>query len=302
MKVLVIGANGQLGTDLQRALGRRNLTVLPVTHRELEIRDPEQVSEAVEGFRPDAVINTAAFHKVEECERQASLAFEVNALGAWTLAQACSRAGLVLVHFSTDYVFDGRERRPYSENDLPNPLNVYGASKLAGEHLIAAACPRHFIIRTCGLYGIAGSSGKGGNFVESMLRKADARTSIRVVDDQIVTPTFTGDLAEAVAELIVTDEYGLYHVSSEGECSWYQFAKKIFELADLDVDVAPITSDQLSSPVKRPPYSVLSKQKLGKIGLRLPTWEDALGRYLQSRGQPDTEGRCVSGTALGKHR
>ncbi len=283
MKVLLIGAKGQLGSDLYSVLSSRGTTVIPVTHAELDVLNGEAVSAAISAARPDVVVSTAAFHKVEECEKQVSLAFEVNALGVKNLAQACDRAGCVLVHFSTDYVFDGKQRKPYCETDLPRPLSVYGASKLAGEHLVAAVFERYFLIRTCGLYGVAGSSGKGGNFVETMLRKAREGSQIKVVDDQVLTPTFTGDLAEAVAGLLEGGRFGLYHVSSEGECSWYKFAKTIFELENLTVELVPVSTDQFPSSVKRPAYSVLAKEKIRQLGLRMAPWDDALARYLAAR-------------------
>jgi dTDP-4-dehydrorhamnose reductase len=283
MKVVLIGANGQLGTDLHRVLQNRGVTVIPTTHRELDIRDAAQVSEAVAKTQPDVVVNTAAFHKVEECETRPALAFEVNALAARNLAQTCSRAGCALVHFSTDYVFGGKQREPYSEEDLPHPLSVYGASKLAGEHLIAAACERHLIIRTCGLYGVAGSSGKGGNFVETMLKKAAQGVPIKVVNDQVLTPTFTADLAETVCQLIQMKAFGLYHVTAEGQCSWYEFARAIFELEKLTVDLTPVSTAEFPSPVARPAYSVLSKQKLRSLGLSMPPWQEGLVRYLSAR-------------------
>lgn len=295
MKVLLIGANGQLGTDLHGVLTTREITVIPVTHKELEICNVDAVSAATSEIKPDVVISTAAFHKVEECEKQPAVAFDVNALGVRNLAQACDRVGCVLAHFSTDYVFDGKQRKPYLEEDLPRPLSVYGASKLAGEHMVAASTERYFVIRTCGLYGLAGSSGKGGNFVEAMLKKAAEGSQIRVVNDQVLTPTFTVDLAEAVAHLIRTKAYGLYHISSEGECSWYEFTKKIFELENLQVDLVPVATDQFPSPVKRPPYSVLSKRRLRDVGLAMPPWEDALARYLQARHQKSEKFLGASG-------
>jgi dTDP-4-dehydrorhamnose reductase len=166
---------------------------------------------------------------------------------------------------------------------LPLPLNVYGVSKVAGEHILRLTWERHFIIRTCGLYGVAGSSGKGGNFVETMLKKGSAGSPIRVVNDQVLTPTFTGDLAEAVSKLIRTDSYGLYHVSAEGECSWYEFASKIFELENLPVELKPVSTAEFSSPVQRPAYSVLSKQKLTALGITMPPWDAGLARYLSAR-------------------
>ncbi len=283
MKVFLIGANGQLGTDLGQLLTTENIQVVPLTHRELDIRDAETTARAIESHRPDFVINTAAFHKVEECEKQPAVSFEVNAIAVMNLAKACKQAGCVLVHFSTDYVFDGSKRRPYDEGDLPRPLNVYAVSKAAGELMIPFNTDAYFIVRTCGLYGVAGSGGKGGNFVETMLRKATEGSQLRVVNDQVLTPTFTGDLAQAVLRLIRSRRYGLYHLSSEGECSWYEFAKKIFELENIQVDLVPVTSDQFASPVKRPSYSVLGKTRAKELGIVMPPWQEGLQRYLQAR-------------------
>lgn len=283
MKVAIIGANGQLGADLCRVLAAQKVSILPLTHRDVDVSDSGQVDRVLSSIHADVVISTAAFHKVEECEKQPALSFAVNAIGPPNLALACRSNNAVLVHFSTDYVFDGAQRRPYTESDLPRPLNVYGVSKLAGEHMLRLTWGRHFVVRTCGLYGVAGSSGKGGNFVETMLKKADEGAPIRVVDDQVLTPTFTGDLAEVVSRLIRTEAYGLYHVSAEGECSWYEFTRKIFELEKVTVDLKPVSTSEFSSPVQRPAYSVLSKQKLSGLGLSMPRWEDGLTRYLAAR-------------------
>jgi dTDP-4-dehydrorhamnose reductase len=200
------------------------------------------------------------------------------------LALASKAAGATLVHYSTDYVFGGYEKgAPYDETDLPAPVNVYGTSKAVGEYLISAYTDRYFAIRTCGLYGVAGSSGKGGNFVETMLKKAMAGDAIRVVDDQILTPTYTADLAQATRDLILTRRYGLYHVSSEGQCSWYDFTRYIFERAGLEAKLSPVKSSEFASPVRRPANSVLSKAKLHSVGVSIPSWKDALPRYLEER-------------------
>jgi dTDP-4-dehydrorhamnose reductase len=277
MKIAVIGANGQLGMDLRRTLSAE--AIVPLAHCDLDVSNSEQVDQVLDSACPDVVINTAAFHKVEECEKQPGISFAVNATGPRNLALACRRINAVLVHFSTDYVFDGGQQQPYTELDLPHPLNVYAVSKLAGEGMVSLTWSRHFIIRTCGLYGVAGSRGKGGNFVETMLKKAGEGVPIRVVNDQVLTPTFTGDLAAAVSQLIRTQAYGLYHVSAEGQCSWYEFARKIFELENLPVDSKPVSTTEFPSPVQRPAYSVLSKQKLNKLGITMPRWEDGLSRY-----------------------
>jgi len=285
MKVLLIGANGQLGSDLLKVLRAAGDTVTPVTHAQLDVCSEQRVADLIAEAKPGVVISTAAYHRVEECETTPALAFQVNGIGAMNLAKACRRSGAVLANFSTDYVFDGKKNAAYEETDLPSPLNVYGASKVLGEQLIAAYTDRHFVIRTCGLYGVAGSRGRGGNFVETMLKKAMAGEAIRVVDDQVLTPTYTADLAEATRKLIVTERYGLYHVSSEGQCSWYEFTRHIFERAGLEAKVLPVNSSEFASPVKRPANSVLSKAKFRGLGLSIPSWKDALPRYLQERSK-----------------
>src|SRR5947209_10297626 len=282
MKVAVIGAHGQLGTDLCQVLAAQRFSVVPLTHRDVDVSDSAHVDRVLSSIHADVVISTAAFHKVEECEKQPAQSFAVNAVGPRNLALACRQRNAVLVHFSTDYVFDGAQRRPYTESDLPRPLNVNGVSKLAGEHMLALTWDRCFVIRTCGLYGVAGSAGKGGNFVETMLKKAAEGAPIRVVNDQRLTPTFTGDLAEVIAQLIPPEisaragAYGLYHITHEGEWSWHEFARKIFELEKLTVELKPITTADFFSPVQRPAYSVLSKSNLNRLGLTMPRWEEGL--------------------------
>jgi dTDP-4-dehydrorhamnose reductase len=283
MKAAVIGANGQLGVDLCWVLGEQTITPIALTHKDVDVTSSDQVGRVLDAVRPDVVISTAAYHKVEECEQQPATSFAVNATGPRNLALACRRINAVLVHFSTDYVFDGSQSQPYREADLPHPLNVYGVSKLAGEGMVALTWERHFLIRTCGLYGVAGSVGKGGNFVETMLKKAAGGGPVRVVNDQVLTPTFTGDLAEAVSRLIRTEAYGLYHISAEGQCSWYEFARKIFGLENLAVDLRPVSTLEFPSPVRRPPYSVLSKSKVGGTGIHMRSWQDGLVSYLAAR-------------------
>jgi dTDP-4-dehydrorhamnose reductase len=298
MKVLVIGANGQLGTDLLKVFRASGDTVVPFTHAQLDVCSEEAISNALAESKPEVVVSTAAFHRVDDCETKAALAFQVNGIGAMNLARACTGSGATLVHYSTDYVFGGYPRdTPYAETDLPAPLSVYGASKALGEHLIAAYTDRYFVLRTCGLYGLAGSSGKGGNFVETMLKKANAGEVIRVVDDQILTPTYTADLAEATRKLLRTTKFGLYHVSSEGQCSWYEFTRYIFECAGIDAKLLPIRTADFFSPVKRPAYSVLSKAKLGSVSGSMPSWKDALPRYLEDRAQKQSLGNTAPVTA-----
>jgi len=286
MKVMVIGAGGQLGGDLGRLLPPEDC--IPLTHAEIEICDPESVRQAFDRHQPDVVINTAAFHRVDDCESQGDRAFQTNALAVRGLAQASRARGAVLVHFSTDYVFDGAQTEPYVETDRPGPLSVYAASKLAGEYLVAATHPLHFVIRTCGLFGLGGSRSKGGggNFVETMLRAAAQGKHLRVVSDQVVTPTATADLARKVIELIQTQSYGLYHITAQGSCSWYEFARTIFELADVRADLVPVTAEAFGAPARRPPYSVLRNRNLEVLGLDdVPPWQDGLRRYLAERGK-----------------
>ena len=211
-------------------------------------------------------------------------AFQVNAFAVRGLAQACRHFGAALVHFSTDYVFAGEKTEPYVETDRPAPLSVYGASKLAGEYLVSATLSKHFLIRTCGLYGLGGSRSKGGNFVETMLRLADQGKPLRVVDDQVVTPTYTMDLARKVNQLIESEAYGLYHITNRGSCSWFQFAQAIFELSKIEGNLQPVSSAAFRAPARRPAYSVLRNLRLESLGLdEMPDWREGLVRYLRGR-------------------
>jgi len=221
MKVLVTGANGQLGTDLCRAL--HNLEVIPLTHADIEITDIESIKKVFNKHKPDIVINTAAYVRVDDCESNPDKAFLVNALGARNIAVVAQDIQAKLVHISTDYVFGGDDEprtKPYTEFDIPVPLSIYGKSKLAGEDFVRHFCRRHFIIRTSGLFGVAGSSGKGGNFVETMLRLGKERDELRVVDDQVFSPTYTKDLAKMIAPLINIAYYGIFHITNKDTCAW----------------------------------------------------------------------------------
>ncbi len=293
MKILVIGANGQLGQDLMRALSGHE--VLGTTRGGALIEDlpsaalvaldiciPRETSAVRLSFKPQLVINCAAFHRVDEIERDCAKAFEVNAVAVHRLAMECRQRDIALLHVSTDYVFDGAQRSPYVETDCPRPLSAYGASKLAGEHLLRATWHKHYIIRTCGLYGLSGASGKGGNFVNTMLRLAQAGKPIRVVNDQACTPTATRDLAAQIVELIQTGAYGTYHITNHGECTWFEFACEIFRLAGMSADVQPISSEAYGAPARRPAYSVLRNAALQSLGIdRMRHWRDALADYVR---------------------
>ncbi|HET7442572.1 MAG TPA: dTDP-4-dehydrorhamnose reductase [Terriglobales bacterium] len=284
MRILLIGAAGQLGQDLLPVLERQSHQVVPVTHEQLEICSREAVRQAVAAARPQCIISTAAFHRVDDCEEQAERAFAVNVIGVRNLAQAAEEAGAALAHFSTDYVFGGEKHSPYRETDLPQPLSVYAMSKLAGEFAVRAHCSRHFVIRTCGLYGVGGSRSKGGNFVETMLRMAAQKQTIRVVADQVVTPTCTADLAERVLSLIESQHYGLYHMTSTGECSWHEFAAEVFRLAKVGADLHPTDSRSFGAKARRPAYSVLDNWQMRAAGIEeFRPGPEALADYIRQR-------------------
>jgi dTDP-4-dehydrorhamnose reductase len=282
MRTVLIGANGQLGSELREVFKDHDLVAL--THADLELTDRAQVREVLHRYRSSLILNTAAYHRVDDCEDHAERAFAVNALAVRDLAVAANAIGAVLVHFSTDYVFDGRQRHPYLETDPPGPLSVYATSKLAGEYFIRATLARHFVIRTCGLYGPAGSHSKAGNFVETMLRLASEGREIRVVVDQVLTPTSAKELARKVRQLVETRAYGLYHITNNGACSWYQFAAVIFELSGIRPSLSETTSAAYGARALRPSYSVLENANLGRLGLDdLSPWQDALKAYLENR-------------------
>ena len=282
MRVLLIGANGQLAQDVRRSLARDE--VVAVTHQQLEICDAAAVQASIDRVCPHCIVNTAAFHRVDDCEDQAEKAFAVNAAGVCNLARVAQRIGAVLVHFSTDYVVDGTKGSPYVETDQPGPLSIYAMSKLAGEWAVQRYCQKYFLVRTCGLYGEVGSGSKGGNFVETMLRLSSQGQRIRVVNDQVLTPTSTRDLAEKLVPLIHTEQYGLYHMTNTGECSWYEFAQEIFRQARLSPDLAATTTEAFGARAGRPAYSVLDNYAFRKAGFSdFRSWQEALAEYLSER-------------------
>ena len=283
MRIAVIGADGQLGSDLVKILGRDE--VIPLYYPEFDVTRAERVRTVFWDLQPEAVINTAAFHRVDECEDNPDSAFRVNAIAVRDLALLARDLGFVLVHFSTDYVFDGFKRAPYVESDPPNPLNVYAVSKLAGEFFVRALAQKHFVIRTCGLFGESSSREKGYNFVDRMIALAEEGRTLRVVDDQWVSPTSTAELAERTADLIRTDRYGLYHLTSEGQCTWFQFAREIFSLLGRSPRLEPVDSRSYGAKARRPLYSVLENRKAREVGLRdFSAWNDALRVYLEKKG------------------
>ena len=284
MRAAVIGSTGQLGQDLMRVLGE---DAVGLTHQDLDVTDGVGVASAMHSLKPDWVINTAAYHRVDDCEVNPSLSFAANALGALNVARAASDVGAGVVFFSTDYVFGGEERdrnQPYEEGDAPAPLNVYGVSKAAGEQLVMRANVRHIVVRSAGLYGTS-TSRKGWTFPELMLEKARTEGRVRVVTDQVLSPTYTADLAQKTKELIERDASGLFHLVNAGECSWFEFAKGVFELAGVEVEMEPIQTGETGRRARRPSYSALATVRLGDGGPDpLRPWTEALGDYLQAKG------------------
>ncbi len=284
MKILVTGAEGQLGTELcgEFADAEVHRADLDGSGHLLDITKQDQVDALIDEIKPDFVYNAAAAHNVPQCEEDPGFAFAVNATGSRYLALACDRVGARLIHVSTDYVFGDGGSRPYVESDLPQPLNVYAASKLAGEHLIAAACPNHIIVRTAAIYGPAPCRAKGGrNFVGTMLHLAATRPEVKVVTDEFTTPTYTIALAKQMRLLAEKGAPGLYHATCQGECSWFDFAKAIFEETGTEVNLVEATNADFQSTVKRPSYSVLQNKHAQDQDLdTLPHWREALKAYL----------------------
>jgi len=284
-RVAVIGASGQLGSDLVEALRQAGFECLTPSHTELDICDHTRVVSVLKALKPSVIVNLAAFHKVEACEAEPERAFAINCHAVHRLAEVAENLDAFLVHVSTDYVFGGEQSTPYAEQSLPSPRQVYGVSKLAGEHLVRHQSPRHLVIRTSGLYGKRGSSGKGGNFVETMLERG-RHGPVKVVTDQVLSPTSTRDLSEMIVRLIRADATGLVHVTNSGSCSWYEFAQEIFALSGRPAEVIPIPTDALHPLVVRPPYSVLDNKRLRDEGFTvLRPWQDALATYLHLRAE-----------------
>jgi dTDP-4-dehydrorhamnose reductase len=281
MKIAVLGAPGQLGRDLTP-----RLQGIPLTRSDIDLARPESIAPTLHALRPDVLVNCAAYNLVDQAETEPDAAMAVNAWGVRTLANVCRDLGCKLVQFSTDYVFglDTNRAAPFSETDAPGPVSVYGVSKLAGEYLALASDSGNLVIRTCGLYGAWGSGGKGGNFVETMLRLAKEGKPLKVVNDQRCTPSYTVDVAEAAARLIQAKASGLFHVTSGESCSWFEFASEIFHQSGLAVDVSPTTSSEYKRPATRPRFSVLSSAKLATVGVAAPRpWRQALAAYLLER-------------------
>jgi dTDP-4-dehydrorhamnose reductase len=282
MRIIVVGSTGQLGTDLVRTLGENN-EVTGLTHQNIEVSDYNSCLTLKE-YNPDFIINTAAFHKTDQCEEEPEKTFLVNAIGPKNIVNVSKEANATTIFISTDYVFDGTENKPYTEDDVPNPINTYGISKLAGE-FYTRYNPKHYIIRVASLFGAAGASGKGGNFVETMISKAGKNEPITVVDNIWMSPTYTKDAANQIRKIIDSRlPFGTYHVTNDGFCTWFQFAKEIFSLLNLDPTLIPTKTTQLQVKAQRPKFSALRSARLSKHDIQVRNWKEALSDYLVEKG------------------
>lgn len=277
MRVLITGAGGQLGTDLQRILlDQLNVKCYALSRKDLNVTDASGVRDCMNSIRPEVVIHAAANTNVDGCELDPDSAYRVNTYGTRNMAVAAEKCRAKIVYISTDYVFDGKGREPFQEDSRTSPINVYGASKLAGEEMVKCFSTKFFIVRTSWLYGWTGK-----NFVKTILKLAKEQSELTVVDDQVGSPTFSLDLAQCIIRLMVSDAYGIYHVTNSGQCSWYEFSTKILEKFCIDeVRVTPVKSEEFKRPAPRPAYSVLGNRALRLNGFsRLPSWQDGMRRF-----------------------
>ena len=283
IRVAVVGSTGQLGTDLVRVLQQAGeYLVFPLSHVEVECTDPDSVRRAIKSAHPEVVFNCAAFVRVDECEDRPDDAFSINAIGALNIARACAELNALCVYISTDYVFDGKKEEPYTEEDSPYPINVYGASKLAGEYLVRQACSKWLIARMASLFGKTGARGKAGNFIETILLKAQAGETLSVVNDIRMSPTYTYDASCLLERLIGQGATGVFHITNSGFCTWYEFARKALELVGLSASLEPVSSADYPTRACRPKNSSLRSVRLSG---KLPRpWEEALRAYLVEKG------------------
>jgi dTDP-4-dehydrorhamnose reductase len=278
MKIVIVGSTGQLGTDLMEIL-RENHEVIGLSHQNIEVSNYCSCLTLKE-HHPEVIINTAAFHRTDQCEDEPEKTFQINAVGPKNIARVSKEIGATAVFISTDYVFDGAKNEPYVEDDAPNPINTYGISKLAGE-LYTKQSPKHYVMRVASLFGAAGASGKGGNFVETMITKAKKQETISVVDDQWMSPTYTRDAAKIMKKIIESQlPFGTYHATNEGFCTWFQFTKQIFSILNMDPTLTAIKASQLQVKAQRPRFSALKSTKLPKHSIQPREWTGALLDYL----------------------
>lgn len=276
LTILVTGANGQLGQEIIR-IGEDDVTLVGLDRKQLDVTDLSMCRKAVETYRPHAIIHAGAYTAVDKAEAEPDEAYKVNALGTRNLAIAAREGSAKLCYVSTDYVFDGAGDKPYDEYDDTNPQSVYGKSKRAGEVLLRSLCDKWFIVRTSWVYGKYGN-----NFVKTMLKLAQERDELTVVHDQVGSPTYTRDLGQFLINLVKTEAYGIYHASNAGTCSWYEFAKAIFEESGNQIRVNPCTTDEFPRPAPRPLYSVMDHAAIRQNGFKdLPPWRDSLRTFIR---------------------
>lgn len=284
MKILIIGKTGQLGSALIKDAIASGHDVFAPSKHELDITNKQSFLTALKLFSPDVVINTAAYHNVPLCEVNPMKAFQVNCIAVKEMAKISSDFNAWFVSFSTDYVFDGKKGEPYTESDTPNPLQIYGLSKLAGEYA-AFSYQKSIIIRTCGLYGLQGAASKGGNFVDNRIKDSEKNARLEVSNDQTVSPIYARDLSKAVLQLIThpLKESGIYHLVNQGYCTWYEFTKEIFKVLNINIELVPVDRKGKTGNMRRPLFSALRNEKAAKIGIDLPDWKDGLSRYLNTK-------------------
>jgi len=280
MKVLLLGSNGQLGSDIVKVFKDSKIEIIGFTRDNFDALKDE-----IKFPKVDYIINCISYHKTDECEDFPEKSFKINSSFVYKLAKYCEANDITLFHISTDYVFDGFKNCPYNEEDVPNPLNIYGLSKFAGEKAIQNYLSKYFIFRVSSLFGEAGASGKGGNFVETMINLAKKGTPLKIIADQYMVPTYTLDIARVIKFFIENqiDEYGIYHVVSNGSCSWYDFTKEIFNQIGLEYNIEKTTYIEYKTKAIRPKYSVLDNRKLLKY-YKMPHWKQALNEYLCIKG------------------
>ncbi|MGC2635527.1 MAG: dTDP-4-dehydrorhamnose reductase [Candidatus Cybelea sp.] len=277
-RVLLLGGSGQLGTAIARRWS--DCEIVAPSHDELAIEQSARLDDALTSTRPDVLVNAAAFHDVDRCEDEQKTALEINAFSVGRAARLAAQRDVLFVTMSTDYVFDGAKGSPYTESDSPNPLSLYGASKLAGERLVEAAGGRAFVVRTCGVYGPSRSTSRRRTFIDRILTAGESGESVRVVADVVASPTFAGDLADALRKLIGTTAYGLYHAAAAGPVSWYEFACEAMRQARVEFAIEPIAGNQWKARAIRPRYSALESAKRNELGIAMPPWREGIAAYL----------------------
>lgn len=281
MKVAIIGSNGQLGSDLVNEFSQLGSDVIPLTHSDIRVENIDSVRSILKDINPNIIMNTAAYHIVPKCEESPVKSYQINSLGALNVAKCSEELDAVNLYFSTDYVFDGAKLSPYLEIDRPNPLNIYASTKLLGEYHTLNYHNKSIVIRISGIYGKVPCRAKGGNFITTMIKVAKEKPEVKVVNDEILTPTPTSEIAKRTYDIIKSDSFGLFHLTCEGQCSWYEFAKIIFESLNLKTPLTSCSVKDNVMAVKRPTYSVLENRNAKQLGIRImPHWNDALIKFL----------------------